>query len=331
MRPGYTLVIDDREFETPLYVASDALSRTHDQHIKALAESYDDLPALVKLAEKLEPALRRRFLAAIAQIRDTLDLERIAEAIAENSLTRTLAAAEIATFPEQFGELAMDLKPAFLAGAHYALAEMARSEVHGSFTLINPSAVEYARNATADLVSPFIDDAKTNIADIVARAMSGELTPKSAAREIQDSIGLDPRRQQALDNYQGVLEEDGLTGDLLDRKVGRYRQELLRSRADTIARTEIMRAANEGQRQVWEDMARRGAIDPNDWERVWVVTADDRLCDECGPLDDVRVAFADEFPEGEPPLHPHCRCTIRLEHPEPVAPVADAPEEDENA
>jgi hypothetical protein len=162
-------------------------------------------------------------------------------------------------------------------------------------------------------VRPFIDDAKEIIAEIVGDAVNGKYTYASAAREIRDTIGLDPRRYEALQNYEASLVELGVSGDALDGKLARYERTLLKSRSETIARTEIMRAATAGQREAWEEAARQGLLRRDEWNRVWKTTDDERLCDECGPMDEEWVAFNDEFQGGDPPLHPNCRCTIKLE------------------
>ena len=74
-----------------------------------------------------------------------------------------------------------------------------------------------------------------------------------------------------------------------------------------------MRAVHQGQREVWEQAVEDGLLDAG-MKRTWIVTADDRLCPICEPLDgetaDLDGLFAGEF-EG-PPAHPNCRCTEGL-------------------
>ncbi len=284
--------------------------------VKALDFADEESSALEKLAARLEPALRRRFLAAVAQIRNNVNLERLAEAIEANSVTAAQAAAKIAEFPERYGVLAADLRAGFLVGAGFAIRQLAASRIPSSFTLINPQAVAYARTHLPAIMQPFTQEAKDLISDMVTRAVGGQFTPMEVARRIRDQIGLDPRRVTALDTYRQSLIDQGMGGDLLERKVARYAQALIRQRSETIARTEVMRAANAGQRQTWQDAARKGLLNPAEWQRVWHVTGDDRLCPECLIYDDPRagtVAFNGEFAEGDPPLHPNCRCTVDLQ------------------
>lgn len=271
-------------------------------------------PVLVRLAERLEPSLKRAFLEAVDSLRSSLSLERLAEAIEANSLNAVQIEAKLATFAERFGELAPILKSGFHVGANVGLRQLAEhASIQMRFDVVNPAAVSYAQNHLAQIVRPFIADAKEIIAEIVGDAVNGKYTYASAAREIRDTIGLDPRRFEALQNYEAELREEGVTGGELDRKLERYERTLLKARSETIARTEIMRAANAGQREAWTEAARQGLLRRDEWGRVWKTTDDERLCDECGPMDEVRVAFDEEFMGGDPPLHPNCRCTVKLE------------------
>jgi len=92
-----------------------------------------------------------------------------------------------------------------------------------------------------------------------------------------------------------------------------YIDELTAARAQTIARTELSYAVNRGLRDVWALMITRGELSA-DTERLWVVEPD--ACDICEPYDGVAVPLTEEFDEGDPPLHPNCRCVVQLFQPE---------------
>ena len=42
----------------------------------------------------------------------------------------------------------------------------------------------------------------------------------------------------------------------------------------------------------------------------WDATLDGGTCDECSKLHGTEIPMDDEFPQGDPPLHPNCRCSI---------------------
>jgi len=82
-------------------------------------------------------------------------------------------------------------------------------------------------------------------------------------------------------------------------------------RAELIARTETMRAANEGQRQSWQQAVDEDLLPPN-VRREWIATADTNVCPLCEELNGKRTTLDGEYPDpgGDgPPLHPNCRCT----------------------
>jgi SPP1 gp7 family putative phage head morphogenesis protein len=70
------------------------------------------------------------------------------------------------------------------------------------------------------------------------------------------------------------------------------------SDSDRIIRTETMRVLNDGQKQSYKD---------NGYTKVeWLVEDDDRLCDECSPLDG-KIFDINAVPSL---IHPNCRCTF---------------------
>jgi len=89
----------------------------------------------------------------------------------------------------------------------------------------------------------------------------------------------------------------------------RYQTSVHRYRANTIARTETMRAASEGRMQAWNQGLTQGFISPL-WEKEWVAEAS--ACQICLPLNGKRVPVKGSFSVGEPPAHPNCRCDVIL-------------------
>jgi hypothetical protein len=275
--------------------------------------------------------MRRRFLAAIQSIKDNIELERLAEAIASNSVTRAMAAAKIAEFPERFGELSLDLQSAFRLGGRYSLEQLAQSEIQGRFDLIEPHAVEYAKTTLSRIVQPYQDGAKELIQSEVTRAMQGEQTVMDVARGIRDQIGLDANRVHRVDLEYERLLEAGVPEKDIDRRIGKFMERLSTERAELIARTEIHRAAGQGQLDSWREAVAAGTLDPTEWQRVWhaVMPDDGRTCDECQLMDGQTVeGFEGGFTtnsEGEAvdngfgeqmefaDRHIGCRCVIRLE------------------
>ena len=147
---------------------------------------------------------------------------------------------------------------------------------------------------------------------------------QETAREIRQLVGLLPRQATAVQNFRARLEGEGVGGDKLEARVGRYAEAQLRRRAMTISRTEILRSSSEGQLGMWGEAKTQGLLDPAKTFRRWIVTRDDRLDVEiCEPMDDEErglAAFSQPWrlPDGRQVMvpqeaHPQCRCAAALE------------------
>jgi SPP1 gp7 family putative phage head morphogenesis protein len=73
------------------------------------------------------------------------------------------------------------------------------------------------------------------------------------------------------------------------------------ARTEMIARTELLRAANNGALAVYE----RNQDVLKGWE--WKTALDERVCPQCAPLDGKQFVFGSR--QMTPPIHPRCRCT----------------------
>lgn len=81
-----------------------------------------------------------------------------------------------------------------------------------------------------------------------------------------------------------------------------------KDRAQLIARTETMMAANEGQRQAWQQAVEEGLL-PQNATVSWIAT-EVGACPECEELDGETRSLDGQYPgDVFPPLHPNCRCT----------------------
>jgi SPP1 gp7 family putative phage head morphogenesis protein len=74
------------------------------------------------------------------------------------------------------------------------------------------------------------------------------------------------------------------------------------ARAETIARTETAAADVAGNIIGWQES---GVVDGKEW-----IVADAGECDLCQAYAGTIVPLDEEFEEGDPPLHPNCRCDV---------------------
>jgi hypothetical protein len=149
---------------------------------------------------------------------------------------------------------------------------------------------------------PTIDYTMTNL-------QAAEWARKYAGKLIKDidATSLDVVRKA----LQTFVETPGFTiGDLMsllpfDEK-----------RAANIATTEITKAYAQGQIIAGEEM--RAQFPDVQITKTWFTSSDDLTCPLCSPLDGKEIEFDqpfyeiedEDYQDGNPPLHPRCRCWI---------------------
>lgn len=139
-------------------------------------------------------------------------------------------------------------------------------------------------------------------------------TPAQQAQHVRALTGLTPRQVGQVERFREGLIQRGMTGDKLVSRVERKAAQLLRQRAELIARTESITAAAAGQQQFWEAAEREGLLDRGRARRHWVLTPDERLCSLCRAIpgmnpDGVGLHEPFQTPIGpimHPAAHPAC-------------------------
>lgn len=147
------------------------------------------------------------------------------------------------------------------------------------FDKMNPAATQWAADHAGELIDGISKTTREEIRDLVEASFEEQFDIGELASQIADLLGSDER-------------------------------------ADTIARTESMKAANEGQRQLWEQAQEEGLLGKNA-KQEWIVGDDEKLCPICQDMDGEQVGLDEDFNvDGEdldgPPAHPNCRCTVAL-------------------
>jgi hypothetical protein len=142
----------------------------------------------------------------------------------------------------------------------------------------------------------------------------------------EDGSPLDGIGQRRLRDfrYDGQLKralESGkpLKPEQIDKMVAAYQRKYLAYRSRTIARTEAIRTTNMGIQDAWQQALDKGVVKEDLTRKKWIVSADERLCQVCGPIPGLNppkgIKHQQSFitPDGPqmlPPMHPNCRCTV---------------------
>lgn len=203
------------------------------------------------------------------------------------------------------------IEEAFLEGGEKQLEEIGKLVGMGvSFDLKSPEAIAWLEKFCGDEIKYIDAGTKAAIKDVIRQGFEEGLSPAKQTAAIKEMIGLHPRQLKSLRNFENGL--DGVSDAAKEKAVRKYETQLLRRRAETIALSEGHKAANEGYREANRGAVNRGILSPDDWEREWLVTPDERLCPLCRPMSGKRA----ELPNGQfegggdgPTLHPRCRCT----------------------
>lgn len=236
-------------------------------------------------------------------------------------------------------------------GAQYGLERLERVAVRKesvaaamSFSMVNPFVDQYINSSMLSLITAISIDTRMAISLILLDAVRRGIAPRQQARAIEPLIGLTSRQAQAVINYRNALEtgnyratldralrdgrydarllralKDGsrLSRDQIDQMVRRYAERQLRWRAENIARTESIRAANAGQREAWRQAMAQGLL-PLSLKQHWL--DDERTCPNCKLIPgmnpngvDIGGQFQTPYgPVDQPPAHSSCRCALGL-------------------
>lgn len=170
-----------------------------------------------------------------------------------------------------------------------------------------PDAARVAQRQAAMMVTQVSKETERNIRNLIVKAITDGIAPQEAARAIRQTVGLNSAQGQAAMKYRTALLDTGLALDKVEKAFERYTDKLLSVRAETIARTEIMDALNEGKSESFLQAQADGYLTADATE---VLITDPDACEEiCLPLSGTTVPLGGEWEEGRPPFHPRCRCT----------------------
>ena len=280
-----------------------------------------DWRTLHRVADRQAPTVEQAFVQLVAAARGGRTRRRIQQALQRGNRRRALTIAVEAwqAASETWrAVLVTALTDTVLATATAVGARMVR-DARIEFAVTNPAATRWAETQAGRLIRQVTADQRQSIRRVIVQAFTENLPTRQVAIRLTEQIGLHSRQAAALERFRADLVEKGLRTDRVSVLTRRARDRMIRRRARSIARTEVLRASNMGQQLLWEAAVDAGEWRAQDVRRVFIVTPDDRLCPICAPLDGMRVGLADEFVSPAngasalvPPLHPQCRCALGI-------------------
>ncbi len=184
------------------------------------------------------------------------------------------------------------------AGQTETLPDLAKGS---TIPTVSPATV-YAHNwslsNSAKLVTEITADQKNTIAELIRKGQLDGTSTKTIAAKIRPTIGLHSRQLAAVDKYRAGLEAKGIGAGKIKGLVDKRMARELRSRAETIARTETANARMAGVLEQHKKMQLK--------KLRWL--ADPQCCEICLSRSGKLYSVAEAA--GQIPAHPRCECTF---------------------
>ena len=295
---------------------------------------------MLRLKQRTPPTSRQALTASQKRVAktmlDAIDASRDAmirdegkwtDAIAHRSMDFIINMLDLDPWYEAQGKLQDELFAELVdAGRRTgsSFPKIQKASVSYRFDADRPEAAAWAAKEAGSLIVEVTQDQIDIVRELVSSAQVGIYTPQQVARYVRDSIGVTQRQAGWVRNFRDRTFNDQIAAGksfaeamrATDTMTDRYARRIHRYRAEMIARTEILRAANEGRNEAWRQGIQEGFINPG-VKKYWSVEIDGRECEICVAIgdqydEDNAIPITEEFPDGDPPLHPMCRCDVLL-------------------
>lgn len=319
------------------------------------AEALSRINSLLSSADR---SVRQAFLSMVAQVKDTWTLDYLASVLGSGDIERALLVAT-----QNASVLGSTTNTVYTTSASGAAADLtAALGVRLAFDQVNHRAVEEMRSNSLRLIREFTQQQRDALRTTMVEGVTQGINPRDVARLMRGSVGLTDHQMGAVLNYRRLLEQSSsealnralrdrrfdptvaraiargqsLSPEQVSRMVERYQQRYVARRAETIARTESLRAVHQGANEMYRQALDAGHIQDGEVERVWNATLDSRTRDSHAEMDGQRVGMNEPFTTGDgysimypgDPSAPgsetiNCRCAVTVElKPVPKVPVA---------
>lgn len=261
--------------------------------------------------------MKEAIIEATTKTQNEVNRSDVVEAIRDNDRSRIEAAIPWQTYDEELAKTEDVIRIPFNETGGAMIVHLPPSLRGVTFDSTTPRAIRIVQSRAANLVRDISMESRAALRLELEKALEEGLGADATAKNIINNIGLTKRQATALGNFRRNLIEAGASSGRIERDTNRYAKRLLEFRAERIARTELMAAANEGHLEMMKQGQEQGII-PGNAQKVWIVTPDDRLCPWCAPMEGQTRPLNANFVSGlgnvmSPPLHPMCRCVMGIE------------------
>lgn len=248
------------------------------------------------LLGRLSAPMARRYRQIVERTKGQHGVGKI-----EDAIERGATSDEVGAILDDLEKAAAAIASEAAAG-HRVVADQAATYITGrvgsivSYDGTNPRAVAALQSSRLRLVQSISEQQREAIIGAVTDGLQRGANPRETARAIRESIGLTDYDATIVRNYRRALESgsshalayklrdarsDGtvtaaieaktpLPQKRIDALVARYTQRRINARAETIARTETMRALSEAQEEIYAQAIESGQLDADRVQCEWI-------------------------------------------------------------
>ena len=258
----------------------------------------DEGDRLDRFVRRNESQIGDTFIVAVRNMQQQQTLAELALTLQSGNIELALTAslAAFATVPDSANNV-------LIASGNDSANVVARRVAPMSFDVANPRAVAIMQQNRLRLVREFTEQQRQAVRESIIDGLTRGINPREQARNFRGAIGLTRRQVQAVNNFRSLLEQNStqalrralrdrrfdpsiqrairtqepLDAQQIERMVDRYRERFVAFRAETIARTEALRAANQGSHELYQQAVDNGTLAVDQLVRRWITARDERV------------------------------------------------------
>lgn len=260
----------------------------------------DPASRLLELLSKFEKDFQRRFIELANGIRNQADLNAIADLLEAGNVREATSTLERAL--ARYSDVVVS--GIVLSGQNTAQAIEELLRVFVSFDQTNTRAVRMMQQSRLRLVSALTQSQRDAVRESLVDGIRRGINPVQQAREVLRSVGLTAYQVRAVNNFRRLLESgsslalrrelrdrrfdptilrairgEALSDTQINRIVDAYARRQLAFRAETIARTEALRAVHQGNNLMYNQAIEEGLLDPTRLISTWITAEDENVRD----------------------------------------------------
>jgi hypothetical protein len=323
--------------------------------LEKAAGDVQDVQDLIRLMDQFGMKINSAFLDSIRQIASRIDIEALGGLIKAGRTAEAIDLVNRELARRGFPSLAQELTTATMVSGERVATSIAASRRLGAVQFVfhrnDAGSLDYLKDSIATLIRDIGDGARASVRAVILSGLEAGRNPYNVARTIRDHIGLTESQTRAVLNFRRGLEEGNksvldralrdkrfdptilrslrngaaIPPEKIDQMVSRYAARYLNYRAETIARTEALRAVNTGSYFAIRQLVEQDKIGEDEIVRRWQYTHDDKVRDAHAAVPAMNregVGLHAHFqtplgpllfpgdPKGRPENTINCRCVV---------------------